>query len=196
MTLIQPITLMFPVDVRFPLPMQVGNHIALITESDVFRFMTMTKPDGDCLRFTRWVNPRTGYGMFGLKCQVNVLAHRFAYTVWRGPIPARRTLDHRCHNEAARAGLCPGGVCSHRACVWPWTLEPVTQAANLSGSGLLARSGSSHRNARKDQCDHGHAFTEANTYWWHGERHCRACRRYYHRALRAVQAGHAEWVRR
>ena len=28
----------------------------------------------------------------------------------------------------------------------------------------------------KTHCDHGHEFTEKNTYVWNGERHCRKCR--------------------
>jgi hypothetical protein len=177
--------------------MAVGRRTALIAETDVRRFMAMTEESGGCLRFTRWTDPKTWYGMFGLKCQVTVLAHRFAYTVWRGPIPARLTLDHLCHNEAARAGLCPGGPCEHRACVWPWSLLPTTLLLNQQASPTRSTGGGeNHRNTRKDRCDHGHAFTELNTYWWHGERHCRACRSYYQRALRAVRSGRAAWVSR
>ena len=28
------------------------------------------------------------------------------------------------------------------------------------------------------KCIHGHPFTKENIYWWHGKRHCRACRSY------------------
>src|ERR1035441_4152994 len=102
--------LTWPDFVEFPLPIQVGKRFVPIAASDVERFLGMTRLEDGCLRFTRGFNPRTGYAVHGLKFQVNVLAHRFAYTVWRGPIPAGLTLDHLCHNEAAIAGLCPGGA--------------------------------------------------------------------------------------
>lgn len=187
----------WPEITRFPREMPVGNRIVLVTESDVRRFMGMTRSESGCLFFTRYVNPKTGYGMFGLRCQVTVLAHRFAYTIWRGPIPARMTIDHLCHNEAAREGLCPGGTCIHRSCVWPWSLLPTTLLANQQSSPAYSHGGGeNHRNARKDCCDHGHPFTRANTYWWNGERHCRACRAGYQRAFRAVRSSRADWVSR
>ena len=170
--------LTWPDFVEFPLPIQVGKRFVPIAASDVERFLGMTKLEDGCLRFTRGFNPRTGYAVHGLKFQVNVLAHRFAYTVWRGPIPAGLTLDHLCHNEAAAAGLCPGGKCAHRVCVWPWSLTATTSALNSAASPF--RPGSmteNHWNSRKDRCDSGHLFDEENIYWWHGERHCRKCRR-------------------
>jgi hypothetical protein len=170
--------LTWPDFAEFPLPIQVGKRFVPIAASDVKRFLGMTRLEDGCLRFTRGLNPKTGYAMHGLKCQVNVLAHRFAYTVWRGPIPAGLTLDHLCHNEAAVAGLCPGGRCAHRVCVWPWTLLATTSILNSLASPIHpGGAGENHRNTRKDRCDSGHLFNEENTYWWHGERHCRECRR-------------------
>jgi len=176
--------LTFPDGLRFPLAMPAGRRIVEISESDVIRFIGMTEPDGDCLRFTRFVSKKSGYGYFGLRCQVNVLAHRFAYTVWSDPIPANMTLDHLCHNAAAWAGLCPGGPCIHRSCVDPWSLDVTTRLLNQRRSPHQPRADLNHRNTRKDECDHGHPFDEANTYWWHGERHCRACRAALQRARR------------
>lgn len=175
--MVSQLTLPWPDNTPFPLEMPIGKRVALIAQSDVERFMTMTEQDGGCLRFTRYLDKKTGYGLFGLKCQVTVLAHRFAYTVWRGPVPARWTVDHLCHNEAALAGLCPGGQCAHRACVWPWTLWPATLLMNQKRSPHRpAGGGENHRNARKTHCDNGHEFTPENTYEWRGQRHCRACR--------------------
>lgn len=58
--------------------------------------------------------------------------------IWCGgdvvrPIPEGLTLDHLCHEGAARLGLCPGGNgCPHRGCVDPRHLELVTRAENTS----------------------------------------------------------------
>src|ERR1035441_6140501 len=141
--------LTWPDFVEFPLPIQVGKRFVPIAASDVERFLGMTRLEDGCLRFTRGFNPRTGYAVHGLKFQVNVLAHRFAYTVWRGPIPAGLTLDHLCHNEAAIAGLCPGGRCAHRVCVWPWSLMAKTSALNSAASPFHpGGAGENDRNTR------------------------------------------------
>lgn len=45
-----------------------------------------------------------------------IYAHRFAYTVLRGPIPDDYDIDH---------------LCRVKLCVNPFHLEPVTRAVNL-----------------------------------------------------------------
>lgn len=106
-----------------------------------------------------------GYGRIGRK-----LAHREVYRVLVGEIPAGQELDH-----------VKAWGCTSRACCSPWCLEPVSHRENvLRGDSPAAR------NARKTRCDHGHRFTRANTYRWHGHRQCRACirrrvREYQHR---------------
>jgi late competence protein required for DNA uptake (superfamily II DNA/RNA helicase) len=63
-------------------------------------------------------------------------------------------------------------LCRNRRCVNPDHLEVVTAQMNtLRGETLAAA------NAAKTQCDHGHEFTEENTYAYRGHRHCRECRR-------------------
>jgi hypothetical protein len=106
-----------------------------------------------------------GYGQF---CHQNrrLLAHRVAYELLVGPIPKSATLDHVKE------------LCSSKACVkvvadeqGPAHLEPVTRGENtLRGNTLTAA------NLLKTHCPNGHPYDEANTYWWRGERHCRACR--------------------
>jgi hypothetical protein len=87
------------------------------------------------------------------------ITHRLAYTVFIGPIPDGLQLDH---------------LCRVRACCNPEHLEPVTNKVNNHrGESLNAQS------ARKTHCDHGHEYTEANTYRSQttGYRNCRECRR-------------------
>ena len=86
-------------------------------------------------------------------------AHRLAYELARGPIPAGRTIDHLCRNKA---------------CVNPTHLEVVSFRTNtLRGVGPTAR------NARKTHCKRGHLLSGANLKLKPGKygttRTCRAC---------------------
>lgn len=90
-------------------------------------------------------------------------AHRRAYELLRGPIPAGLVLDHLCRVPA---------------CVNPDHLEPVTQRVNL----LRAPTTFQAINATKTHCIHGHPFDEANTYRYQRrdgswKRTCRTCAR-------------------
>ncbi len=97
-------------------------------------------------------------------------AHRVAYELARGPIPAGLQLDHLCRN---------------RLCVNPLHLEPVTQKENiLRGIGWGAE------NARKERCPRGHRYDYRDK----AGRRCRQCQnesnlRYRQRVkARALQA--------
>jgi hypothetical protein len=94
------------------------------------------------------------------------MAHRIAYTVFRGPIPEGLPLDH---------------LCRVRDCVNPWHLDAVTHAENIArGEGLAAQ------NARKTHCLRGHKFTPENTYRKaNGGRGCWECRRTAHSRRKA-----------
>jgi hypothetical protein len=149
-----------------PIPQEFpsGKRMTPLRENDVLRFMKLVKPEGSCLRWQGYCG-KNGYGYYGLASQVTVLAHRFAYIIWRGPIPDDLPhLDHLCRN---------------RACVDPWSLDPVTRSINLLRSPLVRNPNTAnHAGANKTHCKHGHAFDEANTYVDRdGHRHCRACRR-------------------
>jgi len=48
-----------------------------------------------CWLFQGYVHPSTGYGHLTDK-GVRVLAHRYMWTVMRGPIPEGMTIDHLC----------------------------------------------------------------------------------------------------
>jgi hypothetical protein len=91
-----------------------------------------------------------GYGMLVVR-RVKHLAHRFAYELLVGPIPAGLQLDHLCRN---------------RRCVNPAHLEPVTARENtIRGKALITA------------CPRGHAYTPENTdVRRNGHRSCRECR--------------------
>lgn len=76
-----------------------GRFAARVVKSD---------DPGGCWEFVGY--RFNGYGKFGISARKTVLAHRFAYKLWVGPIPDRHHLHHRCEN---------------RACVRPDHLEPV-----------------------------------------------------------------------
>lgn len=111
-------------------------------------------PESGC-----WVSDRNidkdGYSRLG-----GDGVHRIVWRELVGPIPAGLVLDH----VRARG-------CRWNACCFPGHLEPVTNRENiLRGRSFAAI------NAAKQVCDHGHRYTEANTYRTpDGRRDCRAC---------------------
>lgn len=68
-------------------------------ESELF-WSKVDKTD-TCWNWTRSVTKHGGYGQFFVrsKIKINYMAHRLAYTLLRGPIPAGMQLDHMCHNR-------------------------------------------------------------------------------------------------
>jgi hypothetical protein len=106
-----------------------------------------------------WDRPRKdGYGQFAAgNNRVSVPAHRWSYEFLVGPVPDGLDLDHLCRN---------------RRCVNPDHLDPVPNAENI-----LRGTSPSASNARKTECEHGHALDTGNTYITpDGRRQCRACR--------------------
>lgn len=107
------------------------------------RFWRQVDRGGDCWLWTG--HSEKGYGRFG-----GALAHRIAYQMFIGAIPAGLELDHTCETPL---------------CVRPDHLEPVTRQENMR-----------RRYARYDTCVNGHPYDEANTYVMpSGHRDCRAC---------------------
>jgi len=106
-----------------------------------------------------------GYGQFRVNGH-GILAHRFAYELLIGPIPAGLTLDH---------------LCRVRHCVNPAHLEPVSQRENtLRGESFAAQE------ARRTHCHKGHAYDLLNTRIYRGWRRCRACAALHQREVRYV----------
>lgn len=129
------------------------------------RFWTKVKKTDTCWLWTG--TKPDGYGRFyydGAKRP----AHRFAYELLVGPIPAGLEIDHLCRNHG---------------CVNPDHLEPVTHAENLRRGKTRA-----WWNERKTHCKHGHPFTPENTYTYPGrkKRGCRTCTRERHRRYAAA----------
>lgn len=94
----------------------------------------------------------SGYGSFRWAMRPNrrTMAHRIAFILQRGDVPAGLELDHLCRN---------------RDCCNPAHLEAVTHGENIRRSGP----------ATKTHCKHGHEFTPSNTRMRRGHRECRAC---------------------
>jgi len=100
-----------------------------------------------------------GYGKFGAG-KKQYLAHRYAWELFRGPIPEDMQIDHLCRN---------------RGCVNPDHMRVVTLKENvLAGIGITAL------NAKKTHCPQGHPYDAENTYRGvKGERKCRECNKIY-----------------
>ena len=122
------------------------------------------EPNTGCWLWEAGTN-HDGYGQFRSGGE-RVLAHRYAYVRWVGPIPDGLQLDHLCRVPP---------------CVNPEHLEPVTCRENLLRGETAAA-----LNAAKTHCVHGHEFTPESTYVCpNGWRQCRVCR----------AAANARWYR-
>lgn len=122
-------------------------------ETRFWNFVDKTGPDG-CWLWTGGNN--RGYGLFWLGGQpTQVYAHRFAYELCVGPIPAGLEIDH---------------LCFVRSCVNPDHLEAVTTSVNGQRRG---------ERYRPQLCKYGHPYDDENTYVRpDGKgRDCRICRK-------------------
>lgn len=116
-----------------------------------------------------WTGGGSPYGYFwdGNK---HFTAHRYAYTVTVGPIPAGLTIDHLCNTTL---------------CVRPDHLVLATRGENmLRGSAVQA---SAKARKARPRCRHGHLRNAKNSYVdSNGYRACRVCKREQMRGYRAA----------
>lgn len=112
------------------------------------RFWDRVDRTGECWPWLGHIR-RDGYGSFPVNSQMRY-AHRVAYELVVGPIPAGLELDHLCRN---------------RRCVRPDHLEPVTHLENMR-RGVRATTRATH-------CIRGHVLDYTDS---KGKRGCRTCR--------------------
>ena len=122
--------------------------------------------DRGCWIFTGAIQS-SGYGCIALNGDgTHQLAHRAAYQLLVGDIPAGLVIDH---------------LCLRKNCVNPEHLEAVTVAENnrrARMAGLAVTPVQAARNAAKTHCKHGHPFDDTNTRVdGRGWRMCLTCRR-------------------
>lgn len=116
----------------------------------------VTMPSG-CIEWTGATNSN-GYGHLGRggRREPKVMAHRLAWELARGPIPAGMHVCHSCDNPP---------------CCNVEHLFLGTRSDNMSDMVSKGRS----RGQKKTECPKGHPFDEANTRVYRGRRSCRKC---------------------
>lgn len=141
---------------------------------------------GECWPFTGYITV-DGYGQFMVR-QVPTAAHRYAYQLAGGTIPAGLGIDHMCHNR--EPSCTKGSLCPHRRCVNPGHLVPATQSEN-SRRGRTGGDKAAEQ-AAKTHCPQGHPYDEANTILARNGvgnlgRKCRTCERRRKREAMALK---------
>ena len=91
------------------------GSLELPVKDPELRFWPKVDKSGDCWLWTA-SSFADGYGQFRLSTKKPVRAHRYAYELLIGKIPAGYELDH---------------LCGEPMCVNPTHLEPVTRAQHV-----------------------------------------------------------------
>ena len=128
------------------------------------RFWPKVQKSDGCWIWNGTIGQR-GYGQLSSqrygRTPTTLQAHRVAYVLTVGPIPAGLQIDH---------------LCRIKSCVNPAHLEPVTASENVR-RGYLAR-------PARTQCRVRHPLSDSNLYVYRGRRLCRVCGRTRHTAWR------------
>lgn len=129
------------------------------------RFLSKVSPEpmSGCWLWTGCIFG-TGYGTINTGSRTdgtrrNAFAHRVSWELANGPIPAGLSVCHRCDNTL---------------CVNPAHLFLGTHAENMRD---MVAKGRRRGPVAPTHCPQGHQFTEANTSFYRGWRHCRECHR-------------------
>ena len=141
----------------------------------------LIRSEGGCWEWSGSHFQQTGYAIFNLPSERDgiwrpTVAHRIAYELYIGPVPAGLVIDHLCRN---------------RGCVNPEHLEPVTRGENVRRG--MAPSAVSFRDNR---CQRGHEFTPENTILRAnrpGRRECRECVRARDRVRNKTEERRAQY---
>lgn len=118
------------------------------------------EPNTGCWLWVASVNA-CGYGTIGVHGK-SVLAHRVAWTLYRGEIPV---------------GMCVLHICDTPPCVNPAHLFLGTPRDNAVDRQKKGRGDDGSHQTRKTHCPRGHAYTRENTHIHRNKRYCRACHR-------------------
>jgi hypothetical protein len=120
---------------------------------------------GPCWVRPFWLQPN-GYAYWQVGRRVKIMAHRYAYELTHGAIPAGLHIDHLCRN---------------RMCVRPSHLEAVTPAENNRRAAAVR--------ARRTHCPSGHEYAGYNLIVTaRNEFVCRVCLNARRRRRRAAAA--------
>ena len=133
--------------------MATDKPIPSLTPQQVHEFWALVRVDmydtDACWPWTGAIDTH-GYGSYrwSLRPLHRCSAHRIAFILQRGAVPAGLELDHLCRN---------------RSCCNPGHLEPVTHSENM------------RRMLPRTHCKRGHEFTDNNTRLRRGKKECRTC---------------------
>lgn len=155
--------------------------IAAITKeaSILERFLNLLKIDANGCWLFRSPSKR-GYANFGITKRFAVRAHRYAYEMYKGPIPTGLHIDH---------------LCSVKNCCNPDHLEAVTPKENTRRAwargeakahprevclraGRIGNAAAAKKKLAATHCKRGHPYSPENTILIKkGGRDCKACRK-------------------